>query len=144
MPSSARRRTVRVRFTGALLASLATLACHESTGLPDPASIAVGGTVVAEGTAGFAMTAPPTFVVKDADGNALSGVKFNIAVTAGGGTLTDTPGSTKSDGTSVGTWKLGTVAGVNSVTITVGGLPVFVISVNGIAGPPASIVFVSG
>ena len=133
-----------LKASGVLIVCAAAAACHEPTAPPDPVSVAVGTTIVAEGTAGLVLTASPTFVVKDVDGNGLSGVQVAIAVTAGGGTLTESPGKTKSDGTSVGTWKLGTVAGLNSVTVTVGSLPPFVISVNGKAGPPASIVFVAG
>lgn len=133
-----------MRSLRGLLAVAAAAGCGDPTALPDPASLDVGTTVVAEGTAGLALATPPTFIVKDADGNALSGVRFSIAVTAGGGTLTGSPGSTRSEGTPIGTWTLGTVAGLNSVTVTVGNLPPFVISVNGKAGPPASIIFVSG
>ena len=118
--------------------------CKDPTAMPEPASVSADQLAIADGTAGLVMTTPPTFVVKDAGGNELTGVRVSIAVTAGGGTLTDAPSSTKSGGTPVGTWKLGTVAGLNSVTVTVGSLPPLVITVNGNAGPPASIVFVAG
>ena len=123
---------------------IALASCHEPTALPDPASIASEQTVVLDGTAGLVMTVPPTFIVKDASGNPINGVKVGIAVTAGGGILIDAPTSTRNGATPVGTWTLGTVAGVNSVTITVGNLPPLIISVNGKAGAPTSVAFISG
>jgi len=98
-----------------------------------------------DGTAGLPLVTAPTFVVKDAGGSTLGGVAITITVTAGGGTLPDAP--TKTSGgspTSVGTWTLGKIAGLNSVTVTVGSLPPVVISVNGKAGAPASIAFTAG
>jgi hypothetical protein len=128
-----------------IVASIVEIAaCSEPTSQARPSSIAPDQTTVADGTAGTVLVTPPSFVVKDQSGDALGGVSVAIAVTAGGGTLTDAPTSSKSGATSVGTWKLGNTAGVNSVTITVAGLQPLVISVNGKAGPPASVAFVAG
>jgi Leishmanolysin len=91
------------------------------------------------------MTASPTFSVKDASGNVLGGVSVTVAVTAGGGSLANAPTTTASGSpTSVGAWTLGKVAGLNTVTVTVGSLPPLLISVNGVAGPPAAIVITGG
>jgi len=87
---------------------------------------------------------PPTFEVRDAAGNAISGALVTVAISAGNGTLTNTSTSTRVGPTPVGTWKLGNAAGVNSVTVTAGSLPPLVISVIGKPGPPASIVFITG
>jgi hypothetical protein len=98
-----------------------------------------------DGTAGLPLSASPTFVVKDGNGNTLGGVSVTIAVTAGGGTLPDAPTKTVSGTpTPIGTWTLGKAAGVNTVTVTVAGLPVATITVNGKAGPAASIAFTAG
>jgi hypothetical protein len=129
----------------AALASLAAIgACKDSTGTPQPKSVAQDQNTVAEGTAGTVLTAPPTFVVKDESGNAIGGVSVSITVTAGGGTLTGSPTKSNDGPTPVGTWKLGNIAGLNSVTVTVAGLPPLVINVTGKAGPPATIAFVAG
>ena len=130
--------------TALTVASFLIAGCKDSSAPPKPASVAQDQTTVADGTAGTVLTTPPTFVVKDQSGDALSGVAVTVAVSAGGGTLTDAPTSSKGGPTSVGTWKLGNIAGVNSVTVTVAGLQPLVISVNGKAGPPAAIVFVTG
>jgi hypothetical protein len=118
--------------------------CSDSTGPVAPASVAPAENVVAEGTVGTVLATPPTFLVKDASGNSLGGVGVTVQVTAGGGTLTDAPRSTKSGPTPVGTWKLGNAAGLNSITVTVGALPPLVMSVTGKAGPPAVVEFVAG
>jgi len=131
--------------SAALLILVSLAACGESTSPVNPASVGVDPATVAEGTAGVVLATSPTFTVKDADGNALGGVPITITVTAGGGTLTGAPTSTSGGGsTSVGTWKPGNTAGINSVTGPVRRRPPLVISVLGRPGPPASIAFISG
>jgi hypothetical protein len=132
------------RNTIIVLTIVAIAACSEPTSQSKPSSIAPDVTTVADGIAGTVMVTSPSFVVKDQSGDALGGVSVTVTVTAGGGTLTDAPTSSKSGATSVGTWKLGNTAGVNSVTVTVAGLQPLVISVNGKPGPAASIAFVAG
>lgn len=127
-------------ITAALVAG-----CSESTAPPKPASVSPSVSTTVDGTAGLPLASSPTFVVKDGNGNTLGGVSVAVAVTAGGGTIPDAPTKTVSGGpTPVGTWTLGKTAVLNSVTVTVAGLPVVTINVNGKAGPPAAIVFVSG
>jgi leishmanolysin len=110
-----------------------------------PTSVAPTLATQADGTAGLPLATPPTFAVKDASGNVLGGVAVTVAVTAGGGTITGAPTTTVSGApTPIGTWTLGKTAGVNTVTITVAGLPAVTISVNGKAGAAAAIAFVSG
>ncbi len=118
--------------------------CKSGTEPATPASIAAG-TTVPSAIAGVAMTAGPTFSVKDGSGNTLGGVPVTITVTAGGGSLANAPTSTSSGGpTSIGTWTLGKIAGINSVSITVGDLAPLVITVTGVAGPPASVAITGG
>src|SRR4051794_13036994 len=123
-PDFVRRQTIAVALT-----LLAATACSESSAPPVPASIALDQSVVAEATVGTTLTTPPTFVVKDDAGHAIGGVAVTETITAGGGTLTDAPTRTKSGATPVGTWKLGNIAGVNTITITVGSLAPFTINV---------------
>ncbi len=122
-----------------------SIACGESTGPPKPSSIAPDATTIADGMAGIVMSPQPSFVVKDDNGNALGGVSITVSVTGGGGTLANAPTQTLSGGaTPVGQWTLGTVAGANSVTITVEGLAPLVITIVGRPGPPASVAFIAG
>jgi hypothetical protein len=131
-------RTVLLGFV------VAAAACSDPIESRQPESITADQTATLEGTAGAVLTTSPTFVVRDEDGASLGGVSVTVTVTAGGGTLTDAPTTSNDGPTSVGTWRLGNTAGVNSVTVTVAGVTPVVISVTGKAGPPASIVFVTG
>jgi hypothetical protein len=126
---------------------VAVVACNgsDTAGPPKPASVAPAQATLADATAGFPLATSPSFVVKDQSGNTLGGVAVTVAVTAGGGTITGAPATTVSGSpTPVGTWTLGRTAGVNTVTITVAGLPAVTISVNGKAGPAAAIAFTAG
>ena len=132
----------RSRLWFAMLAAFA--ACNDSTGSLRPTSIVPDQSVAAKGTAGTVLAITPTFIVKDQNGNPLSGVSVAVAVTAGGGTLAE-PATVSKDGpTPIGTWRLGNIAGVNSVTVTAGNLTPLTINVTGKPGAPANIVFVSG
>ena len=128
----------------ALAIALAISGCKSGTEPVVPASVSASSTTPSA-TAGLAMTTAPAFAVKDASGNILGGVAVTITVTAGGGTLANAPTVTASGSpTSIGVWTLGRVAGVNTVTVTVGNLAPLVISVTGVAGPPASLAIVAG
>jgi hypothetical protein len=127
-----------------VLAVCLVIGCKESTAPPTPASVSASVATAVDGTAGLPLATSPTFVVKDGNGNALGGVSVAIAVTAGGGTLTGAPTNSASGPTLIGTWTLGGTAGLNTVTVTVAGLPVASINVNGKAGPAAGIVFSAG
>lgn len=140
-----RPRIIAVTAAAVVLLVLVSACSSDSSGPVTPASVAPAAGVLADGTVATVLDPAATFTVKDADGNTLGGVAVTVMVTAGGGTLAGAPTTTRSGGpTPVGQWTLGTVAGVNSITVTVAGLPPLVITVNGRAGPPASIVFVSG
>ena len=135
---------VRNRSLFVAASVVAFAACKESTSPPQPSVVSNGTAVVAEGTVGTVLTTPPTFVVKDDGGKVLSGIPVTITVSAGGGVLTNPPTKTTSGETPVGTWQLGNIAGINSVTVQVAGLAPFVISVNGKAGPPTQLTFLAG
>jgi hypothetical protein len=133
------------RFRSSMIIALAAAAaCKDSTGPPVPKSVTMDASVALEGVAGIVLPTAPTFVVKDQSGHALAGVSVTVAVTAGGGTLTDAPTTSRDGPTPVGTWKLGNVAGVNTITITVGSLTPLVINVTGKPGAPAGMIVVAG
>jgi hypothetical protein len=118
--------------------------CSGGTEPAVPSSIDAGSPTPSA-TAGLALTSAPTFSVKDGSGKILGGVAVTVAVTAGGGTIANAPTSTGSGSpTSIGVWTLGKIAGVNTVTVTVGSLTPLVITVTGVAGPAASVAIVGG
>ena len=137
---------MRVLSLPAMAAVIAVtfLGCSSGTEPSVPSSI-TGSSTTPSATAGLALATAPTFSVKDGSGKILGGVAVTVTVTAGGGTIANAPTSTTSGSpTSIGTWTLGKIAGVNTVTITVGDLSPLVITVTGVAGPAAAIAVVGG
>ncbi len=133
-----------MRLSAAILLAVVVVACKDATAPPVPASIAPS-VEAPTGTAGLPLLNAPSFFVKDANGIILGGVPVTIAVTSGGGTITSVPTRTVAGvPTAVGTWTLGKIVGVKSLTVTVGGLAPLVITINSMPGPAASIVPRSG
>ena len=133
-----------MRVSAAIVLAVLAVGCTDSTAPPTPTSIQTVATAPS-GIAGLPLATAPTFSVKDASGNILGGVRVTVAVASGGGTLTNTPTATaRTSPTSIGSWTLGTTAGVNTVTVTVGDLAPLLITVIGVAGPPASLVVTGG
>jgi hypothetical protein len=96
------------------------------SGKPD----AVVGTIV---------TPAPTFVVRNAAGEALVNVPVTITISRGDGSLHNVPLRTGSDPTAIGEWTLDTIARVNEIRIVAGSAPPVTIAVAGVAGKPATI-----
>lgn len=129
-----------MRLFASLVLAILAIGCKEVTAPRVPASVQTVATPPSA-IAGMPMPAAPTFSVKDADGNIIGGAPVTIVVASGGGTLVNAPTSTAdSRPTSIGSWTLGTIAGVNTVAVTVGSLAPLLITVNGVAGPAASLV----
>ena len=85
--------------------------------------IAVNGGDGQSATVNTAVLTSPSVLVTDSHGNAVSGVSVTFAVTVGGGSLTGTnPATTNGSGIASIGWTLGTAAGTNNTTATVGGL----------------------
>ncbi len=89
-------------------------------------------------TVGSAVPVDPSVKVTDAGGNPVPNVGVTFAVASGGGSLTGWNAKTDAAGVAtVGTWKLGTAAGANTLTATSAGLtgsPV-VFTATGTPGP---------
>ena len=87
----------------------------------------------------------PSVVVKDANGLVLSGITVDFAITAGGGSVTGATQVTDGQGiATVGSWKVGQAAGVNTMTATVSTLQAVTFNATGTAGPAASVVIAGG
>jgi adhesin/invasin len=86
----------------------------------------------------------PAVRVVDQFGNVVPGITVTFAVTAGGGLLTGASPVTDAGGAAaVGSWTLGTVAGANELTASVGTLSA-AFTAPGTPGAPASIVAIAG
>jgi hypothetical protein len=133
-----------MRLSAAILLAVVVAACKDTTAPPVPASIALS-VEAPTGTAGLPLPIAPSFLVKDANGTIIGNAPVSITVTSGAGTLTNAPTRTASGvPTEVGTWTLGRIVGVNTLTVTVRGLAPIVITVNSVPGAPAAIVPSSG
>src|SRR5438477_611952 len=74
-------------------------------------------------TAGTAVSTPPSVIVKDANGNPVTGVAVTFAVAPGNGTITGGSQTTNGSGiATVGSWTLSATAGSNTLTATCGSL----------------------
>ena len=122
------------------VALAAAAACEDSTPPVKPASIKLVAGDGQVGTVGQALPITPTFAAYDANGNPLSGVKFTVTVTSGGGRVSNVPARTSSVPTKVGVWKLGTSVGLNELTVSVGDLPPIMIRATANAGMASQIV----
>jgi hypothetical protein len=121
--------------------TLGLIACGDSSAPgPIPTSIEITTQPSGSSSAGLPLATSPTFVVKDHDGNPLSGVPVTVTVSAGGGSLVNAPTKSSAPSTSVGTWTLGHTIGLNSLTIAVSGVTSAVMSVTSLPGSPAKIV----
>ena len=86
--------------------------------------IAANSATSQSGQVSAAVPAPPSVIVRDANGNPVSGVAVTFAVTSGGGSISPTsPIATNSSGIATLTsWTLGPNPGSNQVTAAVSGL----------------------
>ncbi len=83
----------------------------------------------------------PSVLVTDASGRPVYGAEVTFAVASGGGAITGEVQTTGRDGiAAVGSWTVGNIAGANSLTATVGALPVVTFDATG----EAAIITVAG
>ncbi len=113
------------------------------------ASIAANSILSQTASVLSAVTAPPSVIVRDGQGNPVPGIVVSFAVTAGGGTILPAT-SVVTNGSGVATltsWVLGTVAGTsnNVVQASVGGLTGSPVSftASALAGPAALLAIIA-
>lgn len=109
-----------------------------------PASITLETPAPSSFAAGTTLNSAPTFAVRDAAGNILNSVPVTISVTAGGGTITNSPARTLVGPTPIGTWRLGNPLGAQTVSVSVAGIPSLFISTEAVIGPPTQIAVFEG
>jgi len=135
---------VRIRPISSF-ALLVLLAGCEPPAPPVPASLDAVTSPAGSIAVATTLTTAPSFEVRTASGKPIKNIEFTVAVTQGGGTVTNIPVKTVAGGpTSIGTWTLGTTAGAQTVTVTVEDLPVLVFNTMATAGPAAGLEMVAG
>lgn len=111
------------------------------------AAVAVSAGDHQAGTAGNGIAVRPAVKVTDANGNGVPGTSVTFAVVTGGGSITGATATSDSTGAAtVGSWTLGTVAGVNTLSATATGLTgsPLTFTDTGKAGPPAAVTTTDG
>src|SRR5207302_1577781 len=110
-------------------------------------SIAVSAGDQQTATVNTAVATPPAVIVKDQFGNPVAGAAVTFAIALGQGGITGAAQTTNASGiAAVGSWKLGTTAGTNTLTATstgVNGSPV-TFTATAIAGAATSIAVSAG
>lgn len=123
------RRTFRPSLTLGLVLFAAVGCDHSTAPRPRPAAIRLSTTSVV-GIIGLAVVPSPTFTVVDAEERVLPDIPVTVSVGSGGGTLSGAPTMSGSEPVSIGSWVLGPLPGVNSVTVSVAGLSPATVAAN--------------
>lgn len=114
------RRFIAGRVVG-LGMSVVVAACGSDTTSPGtPSIITVTGGATQSGTVNGELTQPIVVLVTDADGHPVSGVAVSFAPSAGAGSVSSAQATTDNGGLAEVNWKLGTIAGLDSMTVTMG------------------------
>ncbi len=103
------------------------ISCGDSSGPGGnaAASIVAISTTALHGAPGAPVDEPPSVIVRDANGNPVSGIPVTFAVTSGGGSVTGNhPTSDAAGVATVGSWTLGPNAGTNVLVASANGLSV--------------------
>jgi len=119
--------------------------CKDSTA-PTPVATAVSVTSGSAQTAvvGTSLAAPVVVKVTDQSGNALAGVAVMFSPSASSGSVSAAQVTTDANGSAQVSWTLGTVAGSDSMTVTVGTLTPLAVVATAMPGAPAVLTIVSG
>lgn len=111
----------------------------------NPASLVIVSTNPQTTLVNTNVSSAPSVRVLDGNGNPVPNRTVTFAVTSGGGQLTGAIATTNAQGVAtVGSWRLGTSPGTNSVTATVTGVAPVTFTATGTAGAPSSISKTSG
>jgi len=109
-----------IATSAGLSGSPMTITATGTTGAATQMALNGGSTT---GSVSTAVSVPPSVLVRDANNNPVAGVTVTFAVATGGGTITGATATTNANGiATVGSWTLGAVAGVNTLTATSVGL----------------------
>ncbi len=131
--------TFTVTATNAAGTGPASVASSQIMPTSPPTQIAINAGNGQSATVGTAVSIAPSVIVKDAYGNAVSGVAVTFAIGSGGGSLSGGSTTTNSSGiATVGSWTLGQTAGSNTLTATSAGLTGSPVTFSATATPGAS------
>ncbi len=135
--------TLRATATGITIAgSPVVFSATATAGVPTSLTITAGNGQSA--TSGSLLNVSPSVIVRDARGNPVSGVTVTFTPGANSGTVTGNSVATNAAGVATaGSWRLGSIAGVQTLTASLLGVPDVVFTATATAGS-ASVVQVVG
>ena len=102
--------------------------------VPTPASLAAVSPTSLDGTVGVEVEPSPIVQVTDSAGLPLAGITLTVQLTGGTRESFPTPPTDRYGRVTIG-WRLGTRAGVDTMTVRVGSVPAVVFTANAGAGP---------
>jgi hypothetical protein len=144
VPDHAKKLSVSVARLASAFLLLVCINCKgETTAPPEPSvatTLAANSSTSVTGVAGAVVTPPPSVIVKDQKGAALSGATVTFAVVSGGGSVSGETVTTNASGiATVGSWTLGPVTGENVLNATSGTLNGVAFAATSTAGAAASL-----
>ncbi|MGH7459853.1 MAG: leishmanolysin-related zinc metalloendopeptidase [Longimicrobiales bacterium] len=133
---------LRAAFSAVVIATLAA-GCTDDPTEPGaqqgarPATVERNSADGQTAVTGSAVAAAPSVLVKDDEGDPVSGATVRFVVVRGGGTLENQEVTTNASGAaSAGSWQLGSAPGPNEVQARVGGLPAVSFTATAVARAP--------
>jgi len=141
------------RAIAVTIALIGIAACSKDSTSPTPiaTSVAVTAGIAQNGVVGVTLAGPIAVQVTDQSGKPLSGVTVTFTPTATSGKVTTADGAaasaevtTDANGAAQILWTLGTVAGADSLTVTVASLASVTVKANATPDAPAAITVVAG
>lgn len=140
MPLTRIRRLIRslaTRGLPALIGPILIAGCTDGTEPLRPTTIELSQPPTAA-EAGASVTPAPTFRILDQNGDPMAGIPVSITVTAGNGTIAESPVESAATALPVGQWTLGPTVGENVLEIAVDGIDAATLTIRTMAGPPAA------
>ena len=128
------------------LASAAACSSDASTNTvaATPTSLSLVSGAQQSGVVGTALGSAVTFKVVDQSGAPVQGVNVTMTLSAGAGSLSSSIVTTDANGIANVTWTLGTVAGSDSLSASIGSLPTVTIGATALPDIPASLSVIGG
>ncbi len=126
----------------AIVVLLAYIACKGEKSLDPsvPTTIVANSSTSLTGVAGSAVSPSPSILVKDQNGAPMAGVTVNFLVLSGSGSISGASVATDASGIgTVGSWTLGTTAGLNALNAWAGTLTAVTFTATGTAGAAAAL-----
>jgi len=137
------RRFIAGRVVGVGISAVVAACGSDSTSPLPPSLVTVTGGANQSGTVNLALTQPIAVLVTDSDGHPVSGVSVTFAPNANAGSVSATQATTDNGGMAQVNWKIGTLAGLDSMTVTMGSQSVIVTAI-GTADVASQLTIVSG